>query len=34
LPTLPASPPVFGAGTTFAALSEDTPEFLLYLPDL
>jgi hypothetical protein len=34
LPTLPASPPVFGAGTTFATLSEDTPEFLLFLPDL
>ena len=34
LPTLPATPPVLGAGTTFATLSEDTPEFLLFLPDL
>ena len=34
LPTLPSTPPVLGASTTFATLSEDTPEFLLFLPDL
>jgi hypothetical protein len=33
LPALPA-PPVFGAGATFAECSKDTPEFLLFLPDL
>jgi hypothetical protein len=33
LGTPPASPPVFGAGSVFATISEDTPEFLLFLPN-
>ena len=32
-PDTPGPAPVLGAGTTFATLSEDTPEFLLFLPD-
>jgi hypothetical protein len=28
----PASPPVFGAGSLFATISADTPEFLLFVP--